>query len=70
VVVTRLPAVDAWQDCMDVTEDAGQFATQVLARLDGVTPEAQRRARLRLADESWRAKSERLAEILFGREAA
>jgi glycosyltransferase involved in cell wall biosynthesis len=66
VVVTRLPAVSGWQDCMDVADDAEGFATRVLARLDGELPDAQRQARLRLAGETWRAKSARFADALFG----
>ena len=66
VVVRRLPAVAAWEDCMDVAADNGTFVDLVLSRLDGKLPEAQGRARARLRDETWRAKSARFADILFG----
>lgn len=66
VVVTRLPAVNDWQDCMDVTDGAQEFATRVLERLDAPLPEAQRQARARLTDETWRAKAARFADVLFG----
>lgn len=65
VVVSSLPAVNDWRDCMDVTGDSQEFATRVLERLDGQLPDSQRQARARLADESWRAKAERFADILF-----
>jgi len=66
VVVTRLPAVNDWQDCMDVAGDADSFASAVLARLDGRLPDAQRGARTRLAQETWSAKAARFADALFG----
>jgi len=66
VVVTRLPAVAGWEDCMDVADDAQQFAACVLARSGAPLPRAQADARARLANESWSAKAARFAEILFG----
>ena len=65
VVVARLPAVGDWKDCMDVADDAAQFAELVVARLGAPLPEPQRRARERLRDESWRSKAAKFAEILF-----
>jgi glycosyltransferase involved in cell wall biosynthesis len=66
VVVTRLPAVVGWEDCLDVVDGAEQFASQVLARLDAPLPHAQAAARARIANEGWGAKATRFAEILFG----
>jgi hypothetical protein len=66
VVVTRLPAVAGWEDCMDVADDAQEFATRVIARLGAPLPPAQAAARARLANESWRAKAAQFADILFG----
>ncbi|MEO8062840.1 MAG: glycosyltransferase [Pseudomonadota bacterium] len=66
VVVTRLPAVAGWEDCMDVADEPQEFATRVLARLGAPLPQAQANARARLANESWSAKAARFADILFG----
>jgi len=66
VVAARLPAVQAWSDCLDTADDAEDFAAKVLARMDSGTPAEQLAARGRLKNESWQAKSQRLAEILFG----
>jgi hypothetical protein len=68
VVVTRLPAVAGWEDCMDVVDGAEQFASQVLARLGAPLPRGQADARARIANEGWNAKAARFAEILFGDE--
>jgi glycosyltransferase involved in cell wall biosynthesis len=65
VVVSSLPAVADWHDCMDVAGDPREFAARVLERLDGQLPDSQRQARTRLVDESWRAKAGRFADILF-----
>ena len=66
VVVTRLPAVSGWEDCMDVADNADDFASRVLERLGSALPDSQRQARVRLNDESWRGKAARLERILFG----
>jgi glycosyltransferase involved in cell wall biosynthesis len=66
VVVSRLPAVAGWEDCMDVADSPADFAGQVLARIGAPLPAAQAQARVRLGAESWRAKSARFAQILFG----
>jgi glycosyltransferase involved in cell wall biosynthesis len=66
VVVSRLPAVAGWEDCMDVTDDPETFSARVLARIDAPAPAEQLRARARLASEGWRTKAARFAEILFG----
>jgi glycosyltransferase involved in cell wall biosynthesis len=57
VVVRDLPATRPWADCLDAAESAEQFSSLVRARLAGGLPEDQRRARSRLADESWSAKA-------------
>ena len=67
VVVTPLPAVREWQDCMDVAGSAHDFAQRVVDRLDGTVPDAQRGARARLGGESWGAKAAQLEKILFGK---
>jgi len=66
VVVSKLPAVAGWEDCMDVAEDPQAFASLVLERIDAPAPAAQLRARARLANEGWRSKAARFSEILFG----
>ncbi len=66
VVVTRLPAVAGWEDCMDVATSTEDFADRVLARVGAPLPETQRQARSRLANESWRGKAAQLERILFG----
>lgn len=66
VVVTRLPAVGGWEDCMDVADNADDFASRVLERLGSALPDSQRQARVRLKNESWRGKAARLEKILFG----
>jgi hypothetical protein len=66
VVVTRLPAVAGWEDCMDVADGAEEFATRVLARIGGPLPPAQTAARARISNEGWSAKAARFADILFG----
>jgi hypothetical protein len=66
VVVTRLPAVAGWEDCMDVAESHDEFATRVIARIGAPLPPSQVAARARLANEGWSAKAARFADILFG----
>lgn len=66
VVVSALPAVAPWRDACDVADTADAFARLVCQRLDGVLPEAQRRARERLQRESWPAKARAFEDILLG----
>jgi glycosyltransferase involved in cell wall biosynthesis len=66
VVSTRLPALAAWDDCLDVTYDPAEFAAAVTRRSDGQLPEAQSAARERLRHESWKVKAEDLVDVLFG----
>ena len=60
VVVSSLPAVADWNDCLDVTSSPDEFANVVLERLNGKLPDDQEFARVRLNEESWRAKAVQL----------
>lgn len=65
VVCSALPAVAAWEDCLDIAGSADQFAERVSMRLlTGLDPQ-QKAARRRLASETWVAKSQQLERILF-----
>jgi glycosyltransferase involved in cell wall biosynthesis len=66
VVSTRLPALAAWDDCLDVTDHPAQFAAAVKRRSGGQLPHAQSAARERLRRESWKEKAEDLVNVLFG----
>jgi len=66
VVVTRLPAVAEWQDCLDIVDDPEQLAKAVIDRCAGGLPAAQSNARRRLEVESWKNKSAYFADALFG----
>jgi glycosyltransferase involved in cell wall biosynthesis len=68
VVVRDLPAARDWADCLDLCGSAESFSAAVRARLQGGTPEAQRRARGRLPQESWDEKARRFAHWALGRE--
>lgn len=57
VVCSALPAVTAWEDCLDVARTADQFAEWVLMRLSSGPDPQQRIARQRLVGETWMAKS-------------
>ena len=57
VIVSPLPAVHNWADCMDVATTPDQFVERVLARTDGRLPSEQLSARQRLTAESWSAKA-------------
>ena len=57
VVVRDLPANRAWADCMDVSVTPEAFVEAVCLRLQTGLPPEQRRARERLAEESWAAKA-------------
>jgi glycosyltransferase involved in cell wall biosynthesis len=56
-VVRDLPANRPWADCLDLTDTPEAFSAAVRRRLREGLPEGQRRARLRLAEESWSAKA-------------
>ncbi|MCR9197890.1 MAG: glycosyltransferase [Planctomycetaceae bacterium] len=64
VVVSELPAVAAWQDCMDVCRTAEEFASAVRAAVTAGLPAAQQSARKRLQQESWAAKAKMLQQTL------
>jgi glycosyltransferase involved in cell wall biosynthesis len=56
-VVRGLPATRGWADAADVCDTPASFTAAVNARSAGGLPESQRRARGRLADESWDEKA-------------
>ncbi|MEZ6060836.1 MAG: glycosyltransferase [Planctomycetaceae bacterium] len=64
VVVSRLPAVGEWSDCIDIAQTAEEFASAVQLRSITGLPAEQLHARERLVDESWAAKSEVFERIL------
>lgn len=64
VVVSQLPAVREWRDCLDVCKSAEQFAAQVIKRIHQQLPTDQYIARERLQDESWEAKAVELQRSL------
>ena len=57
VVATPLPANREWSDALDLVGDADAFAAIALARAEQGLPPVQRRARARLASESWAVKA-------------
>jgi glycosyltransferase involved in cell wall biosynthesis len=63
-VVSRLPATEAWCECLDVADDSDDFIAKVLQRLDGTLPESQSIARRPLQHESWRAKAEQFKLVI------
>lgn len=65
-VVRALPATQPWADACDACQDAGAFASAVLARLDGHLPEVQAAARRRLDAESWDGKARQLSGWIDG----
>ncbi|GAB5439971.1 MAG: glycosyltransferase family 1 protein [Fuerstiella sp.] len=72
VVVSQLPAVRDWADCLDVANSADHFCELVSQRLQSGVPDHQRTARKRLQHESWGAKAvelERAMAIAVGRTA-
>jgi glycosyltransferase involved in cell wall biosynthesis len=66
VVTSELPATHAWQDCLDVADDAELFARLVIERCTSGLPPDQGVARTRLASEAWAEKAKLLHQILFG----
>jgi glycosyltransferase involved in cell wall biosynthesis len=63
-VVSPLPAVAGWNDCVDIVADGDGFTRRVMMRLQEGTSESQRAARKRLGDESWEAKARQFAKVL------
>jgi hypothetical protein len=68
-VARGLPANREWADCLDLADAPESFSALVCARLAGGLPEAQRRARARLAGESWDAKARAFSGWSLGEEA-
>lgn len=65
VVVSNLPAVDPWRDCMDVSSSAANFAEFVTTRIQkGLAPE-QSAARRRLKQEGWPSKAQQLEQHII-----
>lgn len=60
VVVSRLPAVEEWHDCLDICRTPEDFAATVLQRIANDVPTDQYIARQRLQDESWKSKAAEL----------
>jgi hypothetical protein len=56
-VVRDLPSVRPWADCLDIADTPETFSQAVRRRLADGLPEAQRKARARLVEESWIAKA-------------
>lgn len=65
VVATPLPAVAAWNDCLDVAGGSEQFADLVLRRIHSGTTDQQSCARESLQNEGWQAKADELRSLLF-----
>jgi glycosyltransferase involved in cell wall biosynthesis len=61
-VVTALPAVRPWADCMDLAESPEAFVEAVRRRLEWGLSDEQRQARARLAQEGWEAKARQLEQ--------
>ena len=70
VVVSELPAVTPWQDCMDVCRTADQFAAAVRSAITSGLSAARKTARKRLQHESWVAKARTLQQALGSKPAA
>jgi transcriptional regulator of aromatic amino acid metabolism len=64
VVVSQLPAVRDWADCLDVANSADHFCELVSQRLQSGVPDHQRTARKRLQHESWGAKAVELERAM------
>ena len=64
VVVSNLPAVGEWSDCIDVARTAEEFAGAVQLRMLTGLPTEQQQARERLHSESWIAKASILERCL------
>lgn len=60
VVVSNLPAVAEWSDCLDVVSSPKDFAEIVIQRVTSGIPDVQLDARTRLRGESWASKARQL----------
>ncbi|HJT32844.1 MAG TPA: glycosyltransferase [Pirellulales bacterium] len=65
-VVTDLPSVREWNDCLDIATSPDEFADAVKLRLQSGLSERQRLARQRLSDECWTAKARRFERLIDG----
>ncbi len=65
-VVRDLPAAREWADALDLASSPDAFAAAVVQRISGGLDERQRRARVRLRDESWSDKARRFEELIAG----
>lgn len=67
VVAAGLPAVEPWQDCLDMVQTCEEFVTKTIQFLtpevSSVSPYSERVLE-RLATESWHAKATRFRELL------
>src|SRR5262249_37323525 len=69
-VVRDLPANQEWDDCLDLAATPQSFSDAVRRRLGTGLPEEQRRARARLATETWAKKACLFERSAFGEEAS
>lgn len=65
-VVTELPSVRDWKDCLDIAKNPDEFADSVKLRLHSGLSEHQRLARQRLSDECWTAKARFFERLIDG----
>jgi glycosyltransferase involved in cell wall biosynthesis len=65
VVVRDLPSTRAWADCLDLADNPTTFSQAVRLRLQQELPEEQRKARARLAQESWQEKARAFRDHLL-----
>jgi len=63
VIARRLPAVEAWADCIDAVSTPEEFSAAVRRRIVTGIDESQASARHRLARESWDAKAREFSEL-------
>jgi glycosyltransferase involved in cell wall biosynthesis len=65
VVARDLPANREWADALDLVASPEEFTAAVLERLETDLPSEQQAARRRLKDESWAAKADEFARLIF-----
>jgi glycosyltransferase involved in cell wall biosynthesis len=66
VVVSSLPAITPWKDCLDACENAQAFSDMVMFRIRNGVSEEQQTRRSRLAAEDWRTKAHLFERHIFG----
>ncbi len=69
-VVRDLPAARPWADCLALAATPEAFSHAVRRRLEEGLPDGQRRARARLAGETWAGKARAFAELALNLEPA